>query len=99
VQLSDDEYQLVQVWFGASQWNGGSGGSGGPGDGGAGGPGGLGSGGGDLSRRFAPAEPSALPAPSHGSLPPLPEFEADREATQPQQPAKSPLRYSFLKHG
>jgi len=99
VQLSDDEYQLVQVWFGASQWNGGSGGSGGPGDGGAGGPGGLGGGGGDMPRRFPPVEPSALPPPSHSSLPPLPEFEAEREATQPQQPAKSPLRYSFLKHG
>jgi hypothetical protein len=92
VQLSDDENQLVQVWFGASQWGGGNTGqSSEPREATTS----------DLPRRI-PSQETALPAPSHSSMPPLPEFgvpdEPEREAVQP--PAKSsPLRYSFLKHG
>jgi hypothetical protein len=94
VQLSDDEYQLVQVWFGASQWS-------------------------NTAGTPAPAvepreaavadaprrapEPGGLPAPSHSSLPPIPEFNVptEPEASQAQQTTAktSPLRYSFLKHG
>jgi hypothetical protein len=93
VQLSDDEYQLVQVWFGASQWTGSGGNEGGAG-GAAGGPGGSG-GPADLARRFALPEAAGLPSPSHNALPPLDEYEQEQQ----QQAAKSPLRYSFLKHG
>ena len=92
VQLSDDENQLVQVWFGASQWSNAAQNQGGeprettPSE---------------LPRRL-PSQETGLPAPSQNSLPPLPEFnmpdEPERDAVQP--PAKaSPLRYSFLKHG
>ena len=99
VQLNDDECQLVQVWFGASQWSGktsadGSGG-GDPG-------GGIAAAAAELPRRFPPQE-AGLPAPGSGatSLPPLPDFTLpahEREtASQPAKP--SPLRYSFLKHG
>lgn len=95
VKLSDDEYQLVQVWFGASQWTGGTA------------PGGetreaQSSAASELTRRLQ--EPGALPTPTHAPMPPLPEFnlpsDQDREAMQQTQPIKtSPLRYSFLKHG
>jgi hypothetical protein len=91
VQLSDDEYQLVQVWFGASQWNGNAAQqSSEPRENAAA----------ELPRRIASPE-TGLPAPSHGGLPPLPEFNVPEEPErEPSQPAKSsPLRYSFLKHG
>jgi hypothetical protein len=97
VHLNDDECQLVQVWFGASQWSGktpSEGGSGG-GDAGGGAPS-------EAPRRFPPQENSAASS-GHGAgnLPPLPDFstpEHEREtASQPAKP--SPLRYSFLKHG
>ena len=95
VQLSDDEYQLVQVWFGASQWNGNP-----P----AGGdhqrseapPA-------ELPRRLAAPDPGLPPLGFTNGLPPLPDFgdhglpEQDNTASQPAKP--SPLRYSFLKHG
>ncbi len=97
VQLSDDEYQLVQVWFGANQWNG----SPPAGDQGSGSPAAT-----ELPRRLNPPEPS-LPPPSYSnSLPPLPDFGGPveqgrvQEQEPPSQAAKpSPLRYSFLKHG
>jgi hypothetical protein len=92
VQLSDDEYQLVQVWFGANQWGGGNAApateqrEATPNE---------------MPRRFTAAE-NSLPPPNHSSMPPLPDFppseQEQREAT-PQQPKASPLRYSFLKHG
>ena len=91
VQLSDDENQLVQVWFGASQWGGGNASQNSePREATTS----------ELPRR--PSQETGLPAPNHTNLPPLPEFgvpdEPEREAVQP--PAKaSPLRYSFLKHG
>ena len=77
VKLSEDEYQLVQVWFGASQWS--AVGQGSLGGGGPvppnGSPGGqLGSDG----RNFS-AE-NALPPPDHRSDIPLPpDFGFDRE--------------------
>ncbi len=90
VKLSDDECQLVQVWFGASQWGSGTSQAGEQRDSPS-----------ELPRRF-PAE-TGLPAPSQASLPPLPEFnipEEEEEREPAPQPAKtSPLRYSFLKHG
>jgi hypothetical protein len=95
VQLSDDEYQLVQVWFGANQWSGNP--PAGGGDQGSGSPAAA-----ELPRRLSPPDPG-LPPPGYAdSLPPLPDFgrEEEEEEAQSQQPAKpSPLRYSFLKHG
>jgi hypothetical protein len=90
VQLSDDEYQLVQVWFGANQWSGAT----------APATEQRETAPSEMPRRFAAAE-NSLPPPSHASLPPLPDFppgEPEREAAPPQ-PKASPLRYSFLKHG
>jgi hypothetical protein len=93
VALSDDECQLVQVWFGASQWN--SNGAS-PGDQRDAPTNDL------ATRRFAAQEPSSLPPPNHSNLPPLPEFhlpeDQEREAAAPTN-KPSPLRYSFLKHG
>jgi hypothetical protein len=99
VQLSDDEYQLVQVWFGASQWSGAT--PPGGGDQGSGSPAAA-----ELPRRLsAPADPG-LPPPYGNGLSSLPDFGLPQdqgraqEQEVPSQPAKpSPLRYSFLKHG
>jgi hypothetical protein len=96
VQLSDDEYQLVQVWFGANQWNGNTPA---PTEQASANPAA------ELPRRLAAPEPS-LPAPNYANtLPPLPDFGdeiglPEQEQQASAQPAKpSPLRYSFLKHG
>ena len=96
VQLSDDEYQLVQVWFGANQWNGNAPA---PTEQASASPAA------ELPRRLAAPEPS-LPAPNYANtLPPLPDFGdeiglPEQEQQASAQPAKpSPLRYSFLKHG
>jgi hypothetical protein len=96
VQLSDDEYQLVQVWFGANQWNGNAPA---PTEQASANPAA------ELPRRLAAPEPS-LPAPNYANtLPPLPDFGdeiglPEQEQQASAQPAKpSPLRYSFLKHG
>jgi hypothetical protein len=93
VQLTDDEYQLIQVWFGASQWTA-AGNSGGeqrqeqptqP----------------DLPRRYGQPD-LGLPSPTtHGAIPVpnnfgFPEAERDPEPTVQQSGG---LRYSFLKHG
>jgi hypothetical protein len=98
VQLNDDECQLVQVWFGASQWSGKTSSDGGGGGGGDPG-GGIAAAAAELPRRFPPQE-TGLPAPGSGATG-LPDFtlpEHEREtASQPAKP--SPLRYSFLKHG
>jgi hypothetical protein len=101
VQLNDDECQLVQVWFGASQWTGAA-----QAAAAAAGEQRNESTAAEIPpRRFATPE-AALPAPSGqgaGAGLPLPDFglpEHERESAQQQQPAKpSPLRYSFLKHG
>jgi len=91
VELSDDECQLIQVWFGGNQWSGISPPSGEPRN--------------ETPaaelRRYNPHD-LGLPSPSNSGLPPLPEFglppEQDRE-TAPQPAKANPLRYSFLKHG
>jgi hypothetical protein len=96
VNLTDDERQLIQVWFGASQWSGGATPAdprldpppGGPPPG-------------DLPRRFG-APDLGLPPPSQDPLPSLPDFtlpESEREQAPQQAIKASPLRYSFLKHG
>ncbi len=88
VKLTEDEHQLVQVWFGASQWGpGGPGlGGGGGGFGGGGGGGGIGGGGGSLAsvplssegqqrpqgRERSYLVESALPAPEQRGDIPLP---------------------------
>ncbi|MEJ2116871.1 MAG: NYN domain-containing protein [Alphaproteobacteria bacterium] len=88
VSLTDDEYQLIQVWFGASQWTGNSpqaetkpevqn----------------------EAPRRFTPPE-HALPAPGSSGDVRLADYgypEMER-APEPQTKAGA-LRYSFLKHG
>jgi hypothetical protein len=94
VKLTEDEYQLVQVWFGASQWS-------------AVGQGGL-SGGpltsdvspkaqlGSDSRNFS-AE-NALPPPDHRSDIPLPpDFGFDRELDPELGQKAANQRYGFLK--
>lgn len=100
VDLTDDEYQLIQVWFGASQWTA------------TGNSGGGNSGAGAEQRQEQPSSPDlprrygqpdlGLPSPAaHGAVPVpnnfgFPEPERDREP--PAQQSGS-LRYSFLKHG
>ena len=95
VQLSDDEYQLVQVWFGASQWSGNA--SGGEQQRAEAPPP-------ELPRRIAASDPVLPPPGFPNGLPTLPDFgdhvEREREQDNAAQPPKpSPLRYSFLKHG
>ncbi len=99
VQLTEDEYQLVQVWFGASQWsavgqnslNGASplpGGNQQRGGGGHGSP---------LNRdvRSYLAEP-ALPAPDPRSDVPLPpDFGFDRDLEAEQSAKVASQRFSF----
>jgi hypothetical protein len=91
VDLTDDEYQLIQVWFGASQWASASGAdlmrsepSAAP----------------ELPRRY-PQTDGGLPAPgTHGGFALPSDFgmpETERQNTPQQQPGN--LRYSFLKHG
>lgn len=92
VQLTDDEYQLIQVWFGASQWT--TAGTGGaerheqlatP----------------DAPRRYGQPD-LGLPSPgTHGGIPMPNDFgfpESERDPEPPAQQSGS-LRYSFLKHG
>jgi hypothetical protein len=93
LDLTDDEYQLIQVWFGASQWTG-SGGS--PANTPApaseapqhyGQPGGIG--------LPSPGSSGEIPLPSDFGKPQT-DREREREASAGQS---SNLRYSFLKHG
>lgn len=93
VGLTDDECQLIQVWFGASQWAGQSAPAAEqkpdmpslhPHD---------------LPRRYG--QPGiALPSPGSGGEAPMPDYglqEAEAEAAA--QAKTGNLRYSFLKHG
>lgn len=94
LDLTDDEYQLIQVWFGASQWT--SGGGSGANDQGAQGqqP--------DQPWRHtqrglglpSPNSPGDIPLPSDFGQP-QPQTEAEKEPSAPS----NNLRYSFLKHG
>ncbi|MEJ2117832.1 MAG: NYN domain-containing protein [Alphaproteobacteria bacterium] len=93
VMLSEDERQLVQVWFGASQWSGNSA----PvadqrsdaGDG-------------MHSHGHHGTQPErSLPAPGSHSDAPMPDYgyeESERVASNAQG-QNTGLRYSFLKHG
>jgi hypothetical protein len=94
LDLTDDEFQLIQVWFGASQWTGTGANNGG-------------SEGGQPQQnpqaRGLRTE-LGLPAPSTRRDIPVPEnfavpekTEAELEQEQREQAAN--LRYSFLKHG
>jgi hypothetical protein len=98
LKLTDDEYQLIQVWFGASQWSSMAQPSPYPQQGG---------------HQPEPAGPSGrhavsdnryrekpLPSPDHRSDIPLPpDFGFDRELEAEQQGQKAAnQRFSFLKH-
>lgn len=97
VSLSDDEVQLVQVWFGASQWT----------------PGQSAPAGAvptdrrvetpavsqETQRRYAP-EAAALPAPAASGDTRVPEYGYPNMEQEPRTQSKTGgLRYSFLKHG
>lgn len=97
LDLTDDEYQLIQVWFGASQWTGSAQSvaadparANPPQDIGArhGQPGGLG--------LPSPNSQGDIPLPSDFGKPQT-ERERDAERDKPAQSGN--LRYSFLKHG
>jgi hypothetical protein len=97
LHLTDDEYQLIQVWFGASQWTGsGQGGAGG----GGGGEAGRGGPAQDLAPRYGQPGPG-LPSPnSPGDIPLPSDFgKPQTERERNAQPQSGTLRYSFLKHG
>lgn len=92
VDLTDDEYQLIQVWFGASQWAS-------PAAADASrveqkaSP--------ELPRRHGQPD-IGLPAPgTHGGLPLPSDFGMPESERENQQQTNQPpnLRYSFLKHG
>ncbi len=93
LDLTDDEYQLIQVWFGASQWAS---------------PAASGTSEAarveaalpqDLSRRYGQPD-LGLPAPNtHGSTPLPSEFGMPESERQAEPVPSSNLRYSFLKHG
>ena len=94
VELTDDEYQLIQVWFGASQWAAAGSSSGAeqrheqpPAQ--------------ELPRRYGQPDPG-LPSPaSHGGIPLPNDFGFPESERDPEPPAQQSggLRYSFLKHG
>jgi hypothetical protein len=97
LDLTDDEFQLIQVWFGASQWTAAGGGNAVDGvqQGQLGGP---------QAGHRRPGPPElGLPAPgSSGDIPVSGDFgraksETEIEADETEQTAN--LRYSFLKHG
>ena len=93
LDLTDDEYQLIQVWFGASQWTNASGSSGGN-------EGAHSTPAQERSRHYG--QPGlGLPSPNSSGDIPLPsdfgEPETERDA-EPSVPSGN-LRYSFLKHG
>jgi len=98
VKLTEDEHQLVQVWFGASQWSpSGPGGMGG-GTGGLGGVSALAS---ETQQRTPGRErsylvESALPSPQSRSDIPLPpdfDFDGDMELQQNQKSAVQRFRF------
>lgn len=93
VELTDDEYQLIQVWFGASQWAAAGTSGAEPRPEPPAPP--------DLPRRYGPADLGLPPASAHGAIPMPNDFgfpESERDAEPPAQHSGG-LRYSFLKHG
>ncbi len=93
VGLTDDECQLIQVWFGASQWTG----QNAPtaeqkGDLPSMHPH-------DLPRRYG--QPGiGLPSPANAGEAPVPEYGLQESEAEPAAPGQTGnLRYSFLKHG
>ena len=111
VKLTEDEYQLVQVWFGASQWSPAGPPLGGGGGGGIGGGGGnIGGGGGSLgsvplgheSAQRAPQArersylvESALPPPEPRDIPLPPDFEFDSDLELQQNQKSAGQRFRF----
>ena len=92
VELTDDEYQLIQVWFGASQWT--TAGSSGAERNEQAAPQ-------DLPRRYGQPD-LGLPSPAtHGGVPLPHDFGLPESERDPEPPAQQSggLRYSFLKHG
>jgi hypothetical protein len=89
VDLTDDEYQLIQVWFGASQWasNGGEQRAEAPATQ-------------EAPRRYGQPD-LGLPSPNAQPSIPMPsDFGMPESERQNDPPAQSgSLRYSFLKHG
>lgn len=99
LDLTDDEYQLIQVWFGASQWTG-TGSNNGNADGGQ--PQQTNRQQNTLERGAKPE--LGLPAPSSRKDIPVPDNFASTEETgeepeQVQHGQAANLRYSYLKHG
>lgn len=89
VDLTDDEYQLIQVWFGASQWASASGAE----------PRAEAPAAQDHPRRYGQPD-LGLPSPGAHSGIPLPGDFGIQESEKSEPPAPSGnLRYSFLKHG
>lgn len=94
LDLTDDEYQLIQVWFGASQWTSGSGGGSGAAETARANPAQ------DQSRHYG--QPGlGLPSPNSSGDIPLPsDFGRPETEREPEPSVQSgSLRYSFLKHG
>ncbi len=91
LDLTDDEYQLIQVWFGASQWTATNGNA----DGGQS----------EQSPQGRGVRTElGLPGPSSRRDLPVPENfgsteKTDAEIEQEQREQAANLRYSFLKHG
>jgi hypothetical protein len=103
LKLTDDEYQLIQVWFGASQWSSATP----PQNHGHGQPGGMQQDMPSAQRHPLPAvdargyaRDGSLPPPDNRSDIPLPpDFGFDRELESEQQGQKAAnQRFSFLKH-
>lgn len=94
VKLTEDEYQLIQVWFGASQWSAVGHGS----------LGAAGSFGGETEHRQPPLArnygmENALPPPDNRTDIPLPpDFGFDRELEAEQAQKTANQRFSFFKH-
>ncbi len=93
LDLTDDEYQLIQVWFGASQWTAAASGGGQTEQNSAN----LAQ---DRSRNNYGQPGLGLPSPSSTGDVPLPSDFARPESERDREPTvQSSLRYSFLKHG
>ncbi len=99
LKLTDDEYQLIQVWFGASQWSSVNQPAG------FGAPAGTAQADIPVGRHLGASEgrsygrESSLPAPDNRSDIPLPpDFGFDRELEVEQGQKAANQRFSFLKH-
>jgi hypothetical protein len=89
LRLTDDEHQLIQVWFGASQWSGAN-------------RGGEARETEAPSRELPDTRPSEreLPAPPDlGGLPVPTRMEEEQRLEADAKGRENALRYSFLKHG